>query len=384
MKKPLRVLLVEDNADDAQLILDELAQAGYEVTSQRVASAPEMRKVLRAGTFDLVLADYALPNFSAAAALWLVKQVGYDVPFIIVSGTIADETAVTAMKAGAHDFVTKDHLSRLGPAVERELAEAALRVDRARLAEQLRREQDRFRAVVEKLPDALAIVSADGQISYASPTLEQIAGYPPDTWVGHSIFDFVHPESSTAFANTFAEARERSGASVSGTHRFRHRNGTWRCLATVFTNLLHESSVEGIVVMLRDVSAQMCAQEELRRKAAVLEAQLDAIADGVLVVDNEGHKLLQNRRLTELLRVPADIAATVDDPQQTSIALQAVRRPQDFAERIAYLNAHPDETARDDVEFSDGTVLRRFSAPVRGRDGTRYGRLWIFRDPAHG
>lgn len=382
MKKPLRVLLVEDNADDAHLIIDELTQAGFDVTYQRIESAAEMRKALHGGPWDLVLADYALPNFNAAAALWLVKQVGYDLPFIIVSGTIADETAVSAMKAGAHDFITKDHLSRLGPAVERELAETALRADRARLAEQLRREQDRFRAVIERLPDALLIVAADGGIIYASPPLEKVAGYTPEAWVGRSIFDFVHPEHAKALAESLAQIREHGTSLVTGTHRFQHRDGSWRCIAVTCTNLLHETSVQGIVMTLRDVSAQICAQEELRRKAALLEAQLDAAADGVLVVDNEGHKVVQNRRLAELLRVPLDIALRADDPQQTTQAVEHIRRPQDFATRLAYLYAHPDETARDEVEFDDGRRLRRYSAPVLGRDGTRYGRLWVFHDTA--
>lgn len=263
MKKPLRVLLVEDNPDDAQLIVDELAQAGYDVTFERVETAAAMRKALRGPAWNLVLADYALPNFSAAAALWLVKQVGYDVPFIIVSGTITDETAVTAMKAGAHDYVTKDHLARLAPTVQRELAEAASRADRTRLTEQLHREQDRFRAVIEKLPDAIVIAASDGRIAYASPPLEQVAGYRPEEWVGQLIFEFVHPDSFKAFADDLAKVAVSSTTPVSGTYRFRHRSRGWRCFAVAGTNLLHEPAVGGLVLSLRDVSTHLCALEEV-------------------------------------------------------------------------------------------------------------------------
>lgn len=380
MNKPLRVLLVEDNPDDAHLIVDELTHAGYDVVSERVETAAAMRKALRGSAWNLVLADYALPSFNAAAALWLVKQVGYDVPFIIVSGTITDETAVAAMKAGAHDYVTKDHLGRLGPAVHRELAEAARRMERARLAKDLHREHDRFRTIVEKLPDALVIVDGDGRITFASPRLAAVVGYEPETWLGRTIFDFVHPDSVKPFATEFAAARERRSTPVVGTHRLRHENRGWACFAVACTNLLHEPAVEGIVVSLRDVSAEMAALEELRRKAEVLEAQLDAAADGVLIVDDAGHKLLQNRRLAEVLRVPPEIAAGVDDPQQASCALHNVRRPRDFTRRVAHLYTHPDEVGCDDVELKDGTILHRYSAPVLGRDGQRYGRMWVFHE----
>jgi PAS domain S-box-containing protein len=378
MKKRLRALMIEDNADDADLIVDQLREAGFEVTFKRVETAGAMRKALREERWDLVLADYALPNFNAAAALWMVKQVGYDMPFIIVSGTITDETAVTAMKAGAHDFVTKDHLARLGPAVERELAEAALRVDRARLTSELHAQQDRFRAIVEKSPDALAIVARDGSISYVSPPIERATGDRPDEWIDHPIFEFVHPESLAAFNDDFAAVRERTGSSIRGMHRFRHKDGGWRWFALAMTNLLHEACVQGIVVNLRDVGGQLYTQEELRQKAALLEAQLDSSADGVLIVDDDGHTLLRNRRMAELLKWPPDLAEGPDDPQRADFVLQNLQRPQEFSARLAYLYAHPDEAAEDDIELKDGTVLHRYSAPVAGRDGKHYGRMWVY------
>ena len=148
MGEPLRVLLVEDSADDAALVLRELERGGFEPTAQRVETEQGMAAALQLKEWDAVLSDHALPAFSAPAALAVLKDSGRDVPFIVVSGAIGEEAAVALMRAGAHDYVMKDNLARLAPAVRRELREAQGRRERARLEEEVRhaaiREQQRL------------------------------------------------------------------------------------------------------------------------------------------------------------------------------------------------------------------------------------------------
>src|SRR5262245_15663107 len=139
-KQPLRVLIVEDSENDALLLEIELQRAGYEPQCHRVDTPQAMRAALERQVWDVVIADYVLPHFNGLAALALVKELGLDVPFIVVSGHITDATAVAAMKAGAHDYVMKDNLARLGPAVERELREAQVRQERHHSEERLRLE----------------------------------------------------------------------------------------------------------------------------------------------------------------------------------------------------------------------------------------------------
>ena len=138
---PLRVLIVEDSEPDAGLLLHALRRGGYAPTWERVDTAVAMQGALRVGRWDLVIADYALPQFSAPAALALLKDSGLDLPFIIVSGAVGEEAAVAAMKAGAHDYVMKGDLTRLVPAIERELREAGERAEHRRLEEQFRQAQ---------------------------------------------------------------------------------------------------------------------------------------------------------------------------------------------------------------------------------------------------
>jgi len=127
MTNPLRVLIVEDSEDDAALILRELRRGGYDLSAERVDTAEEMEGALQNAAWDVVITDFNLPRFSALAALDLIKKHQLDLPFIIVSGIIGEDIAVAAMKAGAHDYLKKDNLARLVPAIERELRECAER-----------------------------------------------------------------------------------------------------------------------------------------------------------------------------------------------------------------------------------------------------------------
>jgi signal transduction histidine kinase len=123
----LHVLIVEDSVDDTHAMLRELTRGGYEVEHERVETRPAMQAALSQRTWDLVLCDYTLPKFSAREALKTLQQSGLDLPFIIISGTIGEESAVEMLKAGAHDFIVKGRMARLLPAIERELRDAHTR-----------------------------------------------------------------------------------------------------------------------------------------------------------------------------------------------------------------------------------------------------------------
>lgn len=136
MGTPLRVLVVEDSEDDALLLLRELKRAGYDATWERVDTPEAMEAALERQTWDIVISDYAMPQFSMPAALKMLQDRGLDIPFIIVSGAIGEEAAVAAMRAGARDYVIKGNLARLIPVVERELRESEMRGERRRMEEE--------------------------------------------------------------------------------------------------------------------------------------------------------------------------------------------------------------------------------------------------------
>ena len=160
MSRPLRVLIVEDSENDTALLKLELQRAGYDPQCRQVQTAEQMQAALQSQPWDLVIADYRMPRFDGLSALALVKELGVDLPFIIVSGHITDETAVGAMRAGAHDYVMKDKLTRLGPAVERELREAEVRRQRRRAEEDLRRAHEELEMRVQQRTAELKAVNA--------------------------------------------------------------------------------------------------------------------------------------------------------------------------------------------------------------------------------
>ncbi|HEX4350364.1 MAG TPA: ATP-binding protein [Verrucomicrobiae bacterium] len=142
---PLRVLIVDDSENDAILLLRALRKAGYEPVFERVSTAPAMRTALEKQKWEIVISDYEMPQFGGLEALQTLKESGLDLPFILVSAAVSEETAVAAMKAGAHDYIMKRKLARLGPAIERELREAQTRIARKEAEDALRQSEEQLR-----------------------------------------------------------------------------------------------------------------------------------------------------------------------------------------------------------------------------------------------
>ena len=177
MSKALRVLCVEDSEEDSLLLLRELRNGGYDPVWERVETADAMSVALEEGSWDLVLADFAMPGFGALAALKLVRQARLDLPFIVVSGVVGEEQAVAMMKAGAHDYVFKDNLKRLLPAIERELSEAAVRRQRKRAEEALQKSEKKYKDLFDQSNDGILLHDEQGAILDANNKILEQLGY---------------------------------------------------------------------------------------------------------------------------------------------------------------------------------------------------------------
>jgi two-component system, cell cycle sensor histidine kinase and response regulator CckA len=152
VRTALKVLVAEDSEDDAILLVRELQRGGYQPTWERVQDAPSMRAALGKASWDIVISDSAMPEFSASAALGILKEMGADIPFVIVSGTIGEEAAVAAMREGASDFLLKGKLARLPPVIARELRESRARAARRKAEDDLRASEARYRILFESSP----------------------------------------------------------------------------------------------------------------------------------------------------------------------------------------------------------------------------------------
>ena len=206
LPRPLRVLIVEDTPDDALLLLRALKKAGFEPEHLRVDGAAAMRDALAAGAWDIVISDYTMPEFGALQALDITKRHDSDLPFIIVSGNIGEEVAVGAMRAGAHDYLLKHSLARLGPVVIREVEEAAVHRGRRDAESRLHSQQMRMNDILGSLGDIVwSIDLPDMRMNFISPAAEAILDRPASELpeVLERWLDIIHPgdrEAMRAYA----------------------------------------------------------------------------------------------------------------------------------------------------------------------------------------
>jgi PAS domain S-box-containing protein len=269
---PLRLLLVEDMEDDEILLLRSLRKSGYQVEHQRVECAEEMRRALESHDWDLIISDYNLPQFSALAALEVYHQVGKDLPFLIVSGTVGEETAVTALRSGAHDFLIKGKYSRLGPAIERELKEAGERRARRQAEFALLESQRRFRSLIENSLDIITVIGVDGRITYASPSLQTVLGYDPERALGKALEEFAHPADRELIRSVLAELLRCDGESRTVEFRLKDCHGSWLVLEAIGKSMVNDPVVGGIVVNSRDVTQRKAAESRLKAANEELRA----------------------------------------------------------------------------------------------------------------
>lgn len=210
--QPVRVLFVEDSPRDVELLAAELRRGGFAVSACRVDSEQELSSALARQEWDLVISDHAMPGFDSFRALELLRRNDDDTPFIIVSGGIDEADAVAAMKAGAQDYLWKNDLARLVPAVRRELRESELRRERKKTRAFLQRSAAQYRHIIELCPDAILIESAT-RITFANQTAARLLGASiPEQLTGRELADLVAEGSRPAL-------RELTQASAAGEER---------------------------------------------------------------------------------------------------------------------------------------------------------------------
>lgn len=192
---PIRVLIVDDSADDALLLTDELQDNGYNPTQLRVDTPEAMTAALREQAWDIIIADYTMPQFSGPAALQVLHDSGLDIPLILVSGTAEEHIGIEMMRLGAQDFIIKHSLSRLAPAVTRELRETAGRRQQKRAEYAARTAAENYRMIFEYAPSAIVAFDHNGVILQVNPAFEQLYGFSAKEVVGRPMSEtFGHSD----------------------------------------------------------------------------------------------------------------------------------------------------------------------------------------------
>ncbi|MBN1198328.1 MAG: response regulator [Bacteroidales bacterium] len=280
----IKLLLVEDNDTDALLVVRQLRKEGFNVSHRQVKTRDEMERAFSEESWDIVISDYSLPGFGGQDALELFKSKNLDIPFILVSGTVGEDIAVTIMKGGANDYLMKTHLNRLGPAVKRELEETQLKRDKKRIESVLDQTEKRFQRLIEDLRDVVFLSSIDGKKIYIiNQAFEAIYGRSlaeleqnPLIW-----YEAIHKDDK-ALIETMTEELRITGQ-YAGEYRIVRPDASvhWvydrRCF--VFSDGEEEPLVGGVVMDVTEkkqaeedlITAKKTAEESSRLKSALLQ-----------------------------------------------------------------------------------------------------------------
>ena len=287
--KSLRVLMIEDSEDDALLEIRELKKGGYKPVYERVETAVAMKKALQEKQWDIILCDYKMPNFYAPSAIAILKEANIDIPLIIVSGTIGEDVAVECMLLGAHDYIMKGNLSRLCPAIARELKDAEVKNKQKDTEEKLRREEQRFRAFVEHSSDIIVLLNLEGIITYINPAVERVLGFKPEERIGARGLELIHPDDRKSLIDKFNTfVKDINAPVVRFEMRLLHKDGSWRTVEAVESNLVKNNVVEAIIVNYRDITERKRMEEILRDKEQRFRTFVENSSDIIAIFNREG------------------------------------------------------------------------------------------------
>jgi PAS domain S-box-containing protein len=309
MAKHLRLLIIEDVETDAFLLVRALTRGGFDVAYERVETAAAMSEALARQAWDIIISDYSMPQFTAPRALRLLQEHQLDLPFIIVSGTVNEEIAVEAMRAGAHDFMAKDKLTRLIPAVERELSDAAARAARSRMEKEVRDTREQLNAILACAPAFILTVDVDGRIRFINRVLSH---HEREMVIGTDWLAYMPPEEHDRMRTRLQAVLENGQPQV-------YEVGTtlpdghvvW--FSSHMGPIRRGDEIVGAVIVAQDVSELKHAQEQLL--IADRMASVGMLAAGVAhEVNNPLASLMANLEFAaeDIGALGKELAATSD------------------------------------------------------------------------
>ncbi len=303
MPTPLRVLLIEDSEDDALLLTRALKKNGYEPKGERVQTAREMSRALDGAPWDIILCDYHMPAFSGLEAIDLLKNTGLDIPLIIVSGAIGEETALDCIHRGASDHIMKGNLARLGMAVERGLEEKALRDHHRQDENALRQSEEKYRTILEDIEDGYYETDLRGNFTFFNSALCRIWRYPPEELMGMNYRQYTDEPNAKTLYKAFTTAYGTGLPGKLMDYEIIRKDQTRMAAQQSFTLIKDdEGKTVGFRGIVRDITHLKALEQEreetLEKLRQALESTVHAMA--VAVESRDPYTAGHQRRVADL------------------------------------------------------------------------------------
>ncbi|HPC86208.1 MAG TPA: PAS domain S-box protein [Smithellaceae bacterium] len=303
MPKPLNVLMIEDSEDDALLLTRALKKNGYEPNIGRVQTARDMSRALESAPWDIILCDFHMPAFSGTEAIDLLKKTGLDIPLIVVSGAIGEETALDCIHRGASDYIMKGNLTRLGMAVQRGLEEKAMRGHHRQDEEALRRSEEKYRTILESIGDGYFETDLAGNFTFFNDALQRIWGYAKEELTGMNYRKYTDARTAKLLHQLYSQTYQTGNPGKVMDYEIIRKDGERLMLQQSFTLLKDsEGAVIGFRGIVRDVShlkkLEREREETLEKLRQALESTIHAMA--VTVESRDPYTAGHQRRVADL------------------------------------------------------------------------------------
>jgi len=303
MPKPLNVLMIEDSEDDALLLTRALKKNGYEPNIGRVQTARDMSRALESAPWDIILCDFHMPAFSGTEAIDLLKKTGLDIPLIVVSGAIGEETALDCIHRGASDYIMKGNLTRLGMAVQRGMEEKAMRDHHRQDEEALRRSEEKYRTILESIGDGYFETDLAGNFTFFNDALQRIWGYAKEELTGMNYRKYTDARTAKLLHQLYSQTYQTGNPGKVMDYEIIRKDGERLMLQQSFTLLKDsEGAVIGFRGIVRDVShlkkLEREREETLEKLRQALESTIHAMA--VTVESRDPYTAGHQRRVADL------------------------------------------------------------------------------------
>jgi PAS domain S-box-containing protein len=284
----IRILHFDDDPDDAFLVRSMLEGRQVPMTYQAVLNGHEFENALDQFKPDVILCDHTLPGYGSLAALKHARKKDPAMPFILVAGTVTEETALELLKAGADDYLAKDRLQRLPQAISNALEKMQARREAFALHEAALAQERRFRRLIEHSREAIVLTDKDLNIIYRSPAAAQISGWSNAERASKGLLADLHPEDASMVMDAIRKVQTSLGSSIGIVFRVVGPEGTPLWLDATFSNLLSDPDVGAFVVNFTDVTDKKKAEEELTRRSRHFKALIENISEAIVLVDEKG------------------------------------------------------------------------------------------------